>query len=380
VFNFWIFFFQFLSNNSVYFKKDRNWQAQDNVKMKIIDNVIQKNCIEIPREKAQTIRESISADVFGEARSARYFMGSQPVTLTNERLRVVARNVNDYLVTFKADGLRFFLIVDQSLNLILYSRSGRFWLVRNARAPEGFEHCIFDGELVINTECAGAANRASPKGLIFLCCDVVEWQSQSIVNTHVLVERMRFAEEFQKHYAKNSNSQLWRFQVKHYYEIQRGGGPRLLKILQNDLEYVSDGLIFVNQTKEYVAGTDQDMFKWKPTIEMNTVDFRLWFDGTDTIFSVLAESVRGLKASQRQYLEKYRVRGNAILDFDSSKKIDNGSIFECSAELQEDEQVEWVLKQHRNDKNTPNIEKVYLETLEAICDNITIEILMQVLF
>jgi len=335
--------------------------------------ILEQNCILLPEEKTRLVQNTINRDVFSKQGVA-YFLGSLPVTMSRHNLQSQVHNRQQrYLATPKADGERYFLIVGGSRELMLFSRSRQIWMIRNARAPEGVQYSVFDGELVLCKGSSAAARRKSPRALKFLCCDALQWNSRSLIEEPLLA-RLGIAASFCESYAEapesSTNNALWRIEFKPYYDVF---SSRVFMAQQLErLDYEVDGFVFASGNTAYIPGTDSSMFKWKPLISMNTVDFLVEYNAitNETLFSVRCgdrQPLGGLRASSnRQTSVKYKCPGNALLE---QLQLSESCIVECEP-LSDGENLAWRLLKVRHDKRIPNFEGVYDDACRAVQEKI----------
>lgn len=327
--------------------------------------ILEANCVQLPADRARIVQNNIARHVFQESGGgANQFPGSLPVTLSREtlRTRLLNRYQYQYMATPKADGERYFLVVGPHGELMLYARNKSIWMIRNARAPPGITYCLLDGELVLLRNSESAQHRASPTALAFLCCDALQWNAETMVGKPLL-ERLevarKFCERFGQAPAEQTNNALWSIRFKDYYDLASVHRGYLQQEL-GALDYAIDGFVFVDAASLYNPRTDWEMFKWKPRIQMNTVDFQLeYFQARDeTVFYVRADTGRGPVSN----VEKHRCPGNALLEhFQRSESC----IVECEPAVRGSE-LAWKPVKIRHDKTLPNFQSVYDDACLAV--------------
>lgn len=194
------------------------------------------------------------------------------------------RNLSDYLVCLKSDGLRYLLAVFSSGTTILVDRENNIFEVStdlNTRALAtedtslGCIEYIIDGELVLNV------SPFCPKEkLHFQIFDCVLYKRSLLVDKNCL-ERLRYAR-----LVLNQTRFLCRdagegpaeddsrihVYLKDFYAAKHTGF--VLQTLAKIPPYVDniDGLIFTKINYPYYPGRNLGMIKWKHE-RMNTIDF-----------------------------------------------------------------------------------------------------------
>ena len=177
------------------------------------------------------------------------FPAPQPISV--ERRHFGQLNSHPYVVSPKADGERFLLVVlgDRSvlINRAFEETDIKFRFKKNA-----FEGTILDVEKIGN------------RILVFDAYQV----NGEVIKDRGLDERLERATALVKSVLKTSKDPF-KLEMKPVFERDE-----LEKAIKSDFGYETDGLIFTPKDEPARVGTHETMFKWKP-LEKNTVDFQV---------------------------------------------------------------------------------------------------------
>jgi len=177
------------------------------------------------------------------------FPAPQPISV--ERRHFGQLNSHPYVVSPKADGERFLLVVlgDRSvlINRAFEETDIKFRFKKNA-----FEGTILDVEKIGN------------RILVFDAYQV----NGEIIKDNGLDERLERANALVKSILKTSKDPL-KIEMKPVFERND-----IEQAMKTNFGYETDGLIFTPKDEPARVGTHETMFKWKP-LEKNTVDFQV---------------------------------------------------------------------------------------------------------
>ncbi|KDQ11894.1 hypothetical protein BOTBODRAFT_162340 [Botryobasidium botryosum FD-172 SS1] len=230
-------------------------------------------------EKATQLK-ALVAQICGLAHHR--FVGSQPVSFARSDLDKLEQK--DYWVCEKSDGIRVLVFVvgfpsgDQEVYLIDRKNSYRqvegvfFPHHENPRRPMG--HSLLDGELV--TDVDPHTGRETPRLLLFDCI-VVDNQNLTLKPLTSRYGKLQMwvwkpYERMVKEFPDMAIRRPFDIQVK---AMERAYAVK--KVLREDLprlHHSNDGLIYTCAESGYVAGTDEQLLKWKPPSQ-NSIDFKL---------------------------------------------------------------------------------------------------------
>jgi ATP-dependent DNA ligase len=177
------------------------------------------------------------------------FPAPQPISI--ERRHFAQLNSHPYVVSPKADGERFLLVVLGSKS-VLINRAFEETDIKFRFKKDAHEGTILDVE------------RIGKKILVF---DAYQVNGEVIKDRH-LEERLHKASIMVKGILKTSKDPF-KIEMKPVFERND-----VDKAITTDFGYETDGLIFTPKDEPARVGTHETMFKWKP-LEKNTVDFQV---------------------------------------------------------------------------------------------------------
>ncbi|GFR49356.1 hypothetical protein Agub_g11382, partial [Astrephomene gubernaculifera] len=357
------------------------------------------------------------------------FPGMQPVSLSLDRMRdLVDRR---YHVTWKADGTRYMVfilpqgtyVMDRSFNVVRCEMrfpcgTRRPPAGQRAMYPVGKPHActLLDGEMVLDVDPEGR----QPPRLRYLIYDVV------MINSTPLLEKpwkeryraiptdITNPRDAERKYIEN-----WRHRPFDPARAEYGTPPlsydysaepfsvrqkpfwpvwQIEKVFErfhdpHKVGHESDGLILQGYEDAYVAGTCEQLYKWK-FAHMNSVDFLLQC-ATVPAAGGGAEGGRVLDPSspeplQLLLLDQAKSRGGRRA-FVPLKNVDReghyrvefppdvdpltyeGRLVECTFDRG---RGVWLFMRERKDKDTPNGDRVYHRIKESIINHVDQELLV----
>lgn len=278
------------------------------------------------------------------------FPGPQPISIERRHFSLLEKG--EYVVSPKADGQRYLLVVKDDVSVLINRAFEEepisFRFKRDAKSGT-----ILDVERVNNG-----------KILVFDAYQV----NGTVVKDLSLTERLSHAENVVKGILKTSKDKV-RIEMKPVF-------PRkdVEKAIFGDFDYETDGLIFTPVKEPIRSGTHETMFKWKPK-NKNTVDFKF-------VPSVKLHDCKGyFEKGFDQYVQD---RGNLIMEgrlpislapkqfLDLMERGDREVvIMECEY-IHDKENVSnyWRPIIHRKDKTFPNSRRTFQRTLVNIEEDI----------
>ena len=178
------------------------------------------------------------------------FPGPQPISI--ERIHFEILEKNDYVVSPKADGQRYLLVVKDNIS-VLINRAFEEEEVKFRYHKDAKLGTVLDVERV-----------KSGKILVFDAYQV----NGVVVKDMNLNERLEAAEKVVKGILKTTKDKV-RMEMKPVFPRKE-----VEKAFLGEFEYETDGLIFTPVNEPIRSGTHRTMFKWKPR-DKNTVDFQV---------------------------------------------------------------------------------------------------------
>lgn len=201
------------------------------------------------------------------------FPGAQPVSMDLSNIQLLKQH--RYRVSWKADGCRYMLYIQDEDNMFFLTRSLHLWRAVGMRFPKiedlnaHLTDTLVDGEMV--TDVVNGQN--IPRYLIY---DVISLNGNIVAEQNfdkrcglikcVIVEaRQR---------AKHANlipaeGEPFKVGAKGFFYLEKTRKTHSLEV-----PHEKDGLIFQPVDAPYVGGTCPGILKWKPP-ELNSIDFRL---------------------------------------------------------------------------------------------------------
>lgn len=205
------------------------------------------------------------------------FPGSQPVSMTRES--IVFLHQKPYMVSWKADGTRYMMLILQQQEIFFFDRDNSCFQVDNLIFPYYKDYTIhlkntlLDGEMVIDI----VEGREVPRYLVY---DIVAYHGENygerpFKDRLVAIKNLIIGprHEAMKRGMIKREREPFSVRMKDFWDVTQAEallGPKFAKQLSHE----PDGLIFQPKMEPYIAGRCDDVLKWKPP-EMNSVDFRL---------------------------------------------------------------------------------------------------------
>lgn len=287
------------------------------------------------------------------------FPGAQPVSMDRENVQLLA--ANRYMVSWKADGCRYMLYIQDEDNIFFLTRSLQLWRVIGLRFPQvndlhsHLTDTLLDGEMVTDI----FDGQHIPKYLIY---DVICLNGQLVAQNSfdkrcgkirgVIVEARRKAKQAQ---IIPREGEPFKVADKGFYGLEYARKTWEMKVTHE-----KDGLIFQPIDKPYTGGTCHDILKWKPP-NLNSIDFRLVIR-EERQNGCLPESWAYLHVSNKKDAtarfkldrdnQSYRQYHNKIVEM----TLDNGK---------------WNIIRERTDKLTPNSYETAAATFKSIRQPVT---------
>ena len=273
------------------------------------------------------------------------FPGPQPISIERKHMKYL--KTNEYVILDKSDGVRYALtcLKHNERNICaLIDRSLNVKLIRLNTPKPCYDGMILDCELVKENN-----------NYILLVFDCVVMCGTD-VHEYNFTKRMEFAQTFTDYY-KFSDNDPFIVRRKDYESYPKNVRKFVNNV--NNLEYLTDGYIFMPQNQPVMLGTSNLIYKWK-NYKNNTVDF-------------------GINKNKDLFLQKsgelVKTRNSFVIEAEKKSELDSELekqeylIIEC--ENATDEKT-WKYIQIRKDKTIPNAVHVFRRTLNNIRENITL--------
>jgi len=270
------------------------------------------------------------------------FPGAQPVSMDQSNIQLL--KTHRYRVSWKADGCRYMMYIQDENNIFFLTRSLHLWRVNNLKFPKiddlssHLTDTLLDGEMV--TDIVNGQN--IPKYLIY---DVISLNGNVVATQNFdkrcgLIKCVIVAARRNAKYANLIPAEGEPFKVgdKGFFYIQDSKKTWNLQVTHE-----KDGLIFQPVDAPYTGGTCQGILKWKPP-NLNSIDFRL---------VIREERQNGCLPETYAYLHVSN-RAEAITKFkldkeQSSYRQYNNKIVEMTLQNQK-----WTIMRERTDKLNAN--------------------------
>ncbi len=302
------------------------------------------------------------------------FPGNLPISLQRSHLFLLAFG---YIVTYKADGLRAFILICES-HVFYIKRNMEFAFIGSI--PNECDLYLFDAEIIEANGLILLFDTLIYKGLNTLRSDISqrnelarEFLSRIGIQEHILQKwetiKIKSNYESKTFFFNSGGEQNWKLQTKplfSYFDLKK------MWSLRTHLPYNCDGLVFYRQLCAYqpFRSDPMSLIKWKELDDI-TIDFLFVLPGNGKI----------LKETDSKFVVK---KGNVLLS--TTSQWDDQPVFFSYAYVSEQELHEyknkivecrwnrdkenWQCIKLRLDKTSPNILSTVLETLKNIEDPI----------
>ncbi|KAG5873922.1 hypothetical protein JTB14_030347 [Gonioctena quinquepunctata] len=285
------------------------------------------------------------------------FPGSQPVSMDMSNMTLLHQK--PYRVSWKADGMRYMLLIDGEDEVFFFDRDHNIFRVDGLRfvhrkdAQRHLKNTLLDGEMVIDKVNGEDIPR-------FLAYDIIVFETQKVGKMPFYPVRLQCLENEiirPRYFAMengfiNKASEPFSVRKKDFWPITQAAsllGEKFAKTLSHE----PDGLIFQPSKEPYTAGRCDDVLKWKP-LDMNSVDFRL---------KIVKEEGEGIVSKKVCHLFVGQMTTCfAKMKYTKSLKDLDNKIVECKVE-----DNQWKFMRERTDKSFPNS----YDTAVAVCGSIT---------
>uniref|UniRef100_A0A336MHT3 mRNA-capping enzyme n=1 Tax=Culicoides sonorensis TaxID=179676 RepID=A0A336MHT3_CULSO len=292
------------------------------------------------------------------------FPGSQPVSMDRNNIKLI--QIKPYMVSWKADGTRYMMYIEQENEIYFFDRDFSCFKVSNLRFPSRADpqkhvtNTLLDGEMVIDK----VNGLSIPRYLVY---DIIKFENEDI-GSKSFYDRLKCIDkeiigprhEAMKRGTINKQREPFSVRKKDFWDVTMASsllGEKFAKQLSHE----PDGLIFQPKMDPYLPGQCPEVLKWKPP-ELNSVDFKLL---------IKEESGMGLLTRKVGFLYV----GGLDQPFSQIKitkdiKELHNKIIECKLENNA-----WKFMRERTDKSYPNS----FNTAKAVCESILHPVTKQIL-
>lgn len=207
------------------------------------------------------------------------FPGSQPVSMDRNNIKFLSNK--PYKVSWKADGVRYMMLVKDKDEIYFFDRDNSCFKVDDGQLcfpsiqdlGEHLKNTLMDGEMVIDKH----QGLNMPRYLIY---DIIRYENEhvgkktfgqrlDIIKTKVIEARVKALQQG----LIRREREPFGVRLKDFWDVMYARsllGEKFAKQLSHE----PDGLIFQPGMEPYTCGRCDDVLKWKPG-ELNSVDFKL---------------------------------------------------------------------------------------------------------
>lgn len=286
------------------------------------------------------------------------FPGAQPVSMDLSNIQLLA--AHRYKVSWKADGCRYMLYIEDEDNIFFLERNLQLWRVHGLKFPRiedlnmHLTDTLLDGEMVTDDY----NGKKIPKYLIY---DVISLNGNIVAKQNFekrLAKIMGVIVEARRR-AKQANiiprdGEPFKVGEKGFYELHFSKKTWDLKVTHE-----KDGLIFQPVDEFYTGGTCPGILKWKPP-HLNSIDFKL-IVREERQNGCLPETFAFLHVSNRaDPIEKFRLDGER-----ASYRQYHNKVVEMV------HQGKWIVIRERADKPHANSFETAAATFKTIKHPVT---------
>ncbi|XP_074655994.1 mRNA-capping enzyme-like [Tubulanus polymorphus] len=294
------------------------------------------------------------------------FPGSQPVSMDLSNIEFLKQKA--YKVSWKADGVRYMMLIDGARNNYMIDRDNAVFHVPNLTFPrrkdlhKHLQNTLIDGEMIIDNDNGKKVPR-------FLIYDIVTFEGINVGGTDFDRRLLCITKEIisTRHMAIEQGkldkySETFSIRAKPFFDVTQS--KALLEgNFSKQVSHEVDGLIFQPVPDAYKCGRCSAVLKWKPP-GLNSVDFKL---------QIRRETHPGMLPETKGYL----MVGSLDRPFSQIKvtkelrEFDN-KIIECYWDASSNQ---WKFMRQRTDKSFPNGYNTAMGVCQSIKNPVTKDIL-----
>lgn len=311
-----------------------------------------------------------------------------PKGLDLSSIDYIKSDINNYMMTEKTDGLRYFLYLGTHNGVpysVMINHKCDIYLISVHANASYFKGTLFDGEFV-QVELGNISNNSYQKILRneYLVFDCYQWKGDTILHQpfinryHYCVKSIYLDNTDEVDVLKNKNidKNIIKYcekdkiivnimdnvdhlliKKKRWYSINQ---LQLLQKQRNNLNHKSDGIIFMN-TNETVHNCV--IYKWK---EIHTIDL---------LYNIYNKQLYTTQNNKLMNVEQILKMNMNIYNTDIVKLTKTNVIVECEFYFDDGNNVRVRMVKIRQDKTEPNYITTVTDTLNIIKQNITFNLL-----
>ncbi|OAF72187.1 GTP--RNA guanylyltransferase [Intoshia linei] len=291
------------------------------------------------------------------------FPGSQAVCIDRMTFQLLMKE--PYMVTWKADGIRYMILILDETKVYFIDRKYKIFHTPNlkffadSQKLKPLTNTLVDAEMVIDTFKIPESKKSQVvvRALIYdvLCYEnenVMEkdlYERLNIIKDKIILNRSVLAKK--GHF--NSSKEHIRVRAKQFFHLNQT--ETLLKEFMPALCHETDGLIFQPINCKYILGKCDKVLKWK-SLEQNTIDFKLVIEIDKQTAGKISETKAKLMCGGTNKIYGYLPLTPEVYKL-------NNKIIECNYDFVK---KQWKFLRERTDKLLPN----YVSTAENIIKSI----------
>lgn len=250
-------------------RNDTRYEIEFEIKAGVDYNDVMKivtDILTVRQDNFYIISDNERKEIFNEYKrltNYSYFIGAQPETLQKEQLTLLFKEL--YSVTDKADGERYFMLIDSN-GFVYFIDSNINEMVKTNIRSTTFKSCLLDGELIRQK------NNHKLNHISFYAFDIIYFDGQDLRGNLQFLLKQRL-EKVREVMSSLDNNDKYSFHMKKFiYRNVFMGSDIIMKHI-HDKPYENDGLIFTPMNEAYPTSKKwTKLLKWKPE-ELNTIDF-----------------------------------------------------------------------------------------------------------
>ncbi|EFO19544.1 hypothetical protein LOAG_08948 [Loa loa] len=305
----------------------------------------------------RTILQNKIRDMCGYKRDG--FPGSQPVSMERDNLRFLAEK--KYMVSWKADGIRYMVLIDDEDSIYAFDRNNHVFKISCITFPhkKEFRHIqntLLDCEMIIEKVKGEAGDIIDvPRLLIY---DIIKFEGQNVGECDFTTRLSCIREDIiqprrdalrtgrirrEKEPISIRNKDFWELEA-----VRKLFDEKFTRNVGHEI----DGLIFQSVNEPYRCGRCDTLLKWKPPSH-NSIDFQLRIRRISKP-GELPEHIGFLFVQNQSEPMAQMKATKKLLPYDNK-------IIECTFK-----DGKWEFMRERTDKNLPNSSK----TAKAVYNSI----------
>lgn len=302
------------------------------------------------------------------------FPGSQPVSMERsperDNLRLLAEN--RYMVSWKADGMRYMVLINDEDEIFAFDRDNNVFRIPDITFPhrkEGrhIKDTLVDTEMIIEkVKGEGGRVREVPRLLIY---DIIKFEGTNVGGCDFATRLLCIGKELigprveaMKQGRIRRESEPISIRKKDFWELE--AVKKLFdEHFTRNVGHEIDGLIFQPVKEPYAPGRCDTLLKWKPPSH-NSIDFKLKIEKVQKA-GELPEYIGFLFVQHDKRPMAEMKATKKLLPYDNK-------IIECTYE-----NGKWVFMRERTDKSLPNSLKTAKAVFNSMIYPITKEVLIR---